>query len=105
MKAFGPKHAHEDVETCPTPAGKPCLWCDENIVDGDKGFLVGCCEEIDKSGEAPYHRECMLRSIFGSVGHQKKKCSCFGGTEEDPPEMTKREAAKAATELYTKQYS
>jgi hypothetical protein len=33
---------------------------------------------------------------LGSVGHQKGTCSCHGGTEEDPPEMTKRQAAVAA---------
>lgn len=105
MKAFGPKHAHEDVETCATPVGKACLWCEETLIEGDKGFLVGCSQDIDESGEVPYHRECMLRSLFGSVGHQNKKCSCLGSTEEDPSGMTRREAASAATELYTKQHS
>lgn len=49
----------------------------------------------------PWHQECTIRSIIGSVGHQEKRCSCFGGTEEDPEGMTKREAAKAAYDLFT----
>ncbi len=48
------------------------------------------------------HRECGMRCIIGSVGHLKGRCSCYGGMESDPPEMTLREAAKAAIALWQK---
>ncbi len=102
MKAFGPPHAHHSLEVCPTPVGKPCLHCEEKFVEGDQGFMMDCSHEIDPSGEVGQHRECQFRTLFGSVGHQQKKCSCFGGTEEDPPNMTPREAAKAAMDLHDK---
>jgi hypothetical protein len=47
-----------------------------------------------------WHRECMVRQVVGSVGHLQRRCPCYGGTETDPPEMTRREAARAACELY-----
>lgn len=100
MKAFGPAHAHKDLEVCPVPVGQKCLNCEEPFVENDQGFVMGCSPEIDSSGQVGVHRECQFRMIFGSVGHQNKTCSCFGGsTEEDPPNMTKREAAKAAMEM------
>lgn len=68
-----------------------CLGCDELILPGDR---------LAPSFGQPLHFECGLRSIIGSVGHQKKNCSCYGGTEEDPPGMTRREAAKAAMEYF-----
>jgi hypothetical protein len=37
---------------------------------------------------------------IGSVGHQTCRCACFGGTEEDPPGMTKRMAALSAFKLW-----
>jgi hypothetical protein len=46
------------------------------------------------------HRECAVRDVVGSLGHLRRQCSCFGGTEEDPPGMTKREAARVACELW-----
>lgn len=61
-----------------------CVWCDERIAPGDA------------REPGPMHYECQLRSILGSVGHQLKQCSCYGGTREDPPNMTRRQAAVAA---------
>ena len=49
--------------------------------------------------EHGYHIECMARIVLGSVGHQLQRCHCYGGTEEDPPGMSVREAAKAAYDL------
>lgn len=92
MMAFGPKHASDALETCEVPVGRQCIWCEEKFVEGDKGFL--------DAGGTPLHRECFFRSLFGSVGHQKKTCSCYGGEEDDPPGMSKRQAALAALELF-----
>lgn len=62
-----------------------CAWCGERITNSD--------ELIRPS---PGHLECSLRAILGSVGHLRKKCSCYGGTEEDPPLTSNRDAARLA---------
>jgi hypothetical protein len=65
-----------------------CTYCDELILPDDPG-------------EASFiHRECAVRAVAGSVGHQLGTCSCHGGTDEDPPGLTKREAARQALQLY-----
>ena len=43
-----------------------------------------------------FHLECISRMILGSVGHQLRRCPCHGGTEEDPPGVSKREAPRQA---------
>lgn len=52
------------------------------------------------------HRECFLRGIFGSVGHQRGLCTCNGGpgTMDDPPGMTAREAARAAVKEFERRH-
>jgi hypothetical protein len=71
-----------------------CSWCDEDLLidDGPIKVLSG--------GATGVHRECYIRMLMGSVGHQMKTCSCFGGKDEDPEGMTKHEAAHAAAILY-----
>lgn len=46
----------------PTPLGKPCLACREDIVDGDRGHLIPT-----PVGPRPMHRECMVLDLIGSV--------------------------------------
>lgn len=72
-----------------------CHWCNERITR----------VEIDPLVIAPMHRECAFRSVMGSVAHIEGRCSCFvaGACETDPPEMTRREAAKAALAAWEKQ--
>jgi hypothetical protein len=43
-----------------------------------------------------------MRSALGSVAHIEERCSCFisGSEENDPPGMSKREAAKAAVKAW-----
>lgn len=79
----------------PTPVGEVCFHCDEAVAQGDDG-------EVMPAGDAgrPIHRECLLRMVAGSVGHQLGTCRCYGGAEDDPPGMTRREAARAAAELF-----
>lgn len=98
MKVFGEKWAHEDLETCATPVGEPCLYCEEPIAEGDKGVVMPFTDESG-TREVPEHRECFMRSIFGSLGHLTGTCSCYGGKNEDPPDMTVRQAAKAAADF------
>jgi hypothetical protein len=76
-------------------AVKTCLYCAEPIASDD--FLA-------PDMTPPAHFECGLRAIVGGVNHQKGTCSCCGGTDPpDPPDMTPREAARAAA-LYFKMH-
>lgn len=68
-----------------------CAWCDEPI---------DASEAAPRFHDNPVHRECGIRLIAGSVGHQEKRCVCFGGDMEDPPNMTKRQAARAAALVF-----
>lgn len=79
------------------PPPMQCFRCHEPIAPEDSGLVMGLVLEGGCASIA-YHRECHLRMIVGSLGHQMKRCSCYGGTEEDPPNMTRREAAKAAAD-------
>jgi hypothetical protein len=97
------------IAQAPTPVGCPCGWCKEAIVDGDQGLLIpGFDGSFDPSKSrqeykaimTPFHRECNLRQIIGSLAHQQKRCSCYGGTDEDEPGMTLRESAKAAANFF-----
>jgi hypothetical protein len=86
-----------DKTDYPTSASH-CAHCEEAIVPGD---LVAPAND----GAVLFHTECMLRMVVASVGHQLGRCSCHGGTEDDPPGMTVREAALAAVELYERNRS
>lgn len=96
MKYFG--GFNNNFELVSTPVGKVCLWCEEKIKDGDKGFLISNISNTEEYN--PAHTECFLRQIYGSIGHQKKNCSCFGGSEEDPVGLSKRESAIVAVDYF-----
>lgn len=92
-KFFGPPGLkREGEETVDTPIGAPCVLCDEAIAEGDMGSVY-------ENGGA-VHYECSMRGVAGSVGHQLGRCSCYGGTEEDPPGLTPRQAARAAARIF-----
>lgn len=73
-----------------------CPWCGETVDDWEHSEMRAFVDAAGISSMRATHLACSLRSIVGSVGHQRGTCSCFGGTEEDPPGLTKREAARAA---------
>jgi hypothetical protein len=82
-----------------------CIFCEEPIVEGDRRFPIGVMRlenEEPRIGVGHVHRECMMRQTLGGVGHHLGKCHCPGGSGEfeDPPEMTKREAAIAAVQVW-----
>lgn len=64
-----------------------CAWCKEEILSEE---LVDSCDKTK------LHRDCLIRAMVGSLGHQNQRCPCFGGIEEDPPGLTARQAATAA---------
>lgn len=90
---FGPPAMRRpgEVQT-PVPIDRLCILCEERVIEGDTGTI--------NSYDQVTHYECMIRSVVGSVGHQQQRCSCYGGTDEDPPGLTRREAAIAATRLF-----
>lgn len=53
-----------------------------------------------------HHLECAVRSVSGSVSHIEERCCCYlpGSECTDPPEMTKRQAAKAAYLAFQDRY-
>lgn len=50
----------------------------------------------------PVHHECGARMVLGSVAHVEGRCSCYvpDADELDPPQLTRRQAAKAALDAY-----
>ncbi len=79
-----------------------CIWCCEPVMEQephekravlDQAALAGCDLAL---AVCVIHRACAVRWRMGSVGHQQKKCPCYGGTEGDPPGVSKRAAADAA---------
>jgi hypothetical protein len=80
----------EECEHISVPVGEHCAWCEEVITEKDQG--------VANPREAPFHIECFMRTMLGSLAHLQKKCSCYvpGSTAGDPPEMSKRQAALAA---------
>lgn len=93
MKWFGsPWGAPLNVD-CPraaVPTDATCLWCEEKIELPDSGIIYS-------NGPAA-HLECFLRQTYGSVGHQLGICACDNGPDwmNDPPGLSRRDAAKAA---------
>jgi hypothetical protein len=73
-----------------------CVHCRERLVVGDEIVVMN-------NGEMLMHRNCALRGVVGSAAHILKICSCYvpGSTESDPPELSVREAANFAVELWT----
>ena len=97
MRYFGPSKLKEgDKRKVAAPIGVLCIWCQEPIGRFDMGTI--------NDAEQVLHYECAIRGVVGSVGHQRGTCSCFGGTEEDPPGLTKREAAIAALVVWKRDY-
>lgn len=68
------------------PVGALC-WCGEPIEAEDAGYVAGSMVA---------HLDCRQAQLVGSVGHQLRLCACFGGTLEDPPGLSPRDAARAA---------
>ena len=79
-----------------------CRHCNEEVEDLNRSKTIPHFGEKGHEDRV-YHVECVVRMIIGSVGHQNQRCSCYGGTEEDPPGISTREAAIASYKLFHKQ--
>jgi len=90
---------------CEPPIEKACAWCDEDIAPSDNGFV---CLNITLEGEPapiPWHAECFIRSLCGSVEHQLRQCSCFSATDKqidcsETDGLTVREEARLAAKIW-----
>jgi len=101
VKFFGRRPAVcDDDQRIAAPTCAPCAHCGEAIGKQDDGFAIPSYDGGDILIMAPFHRACFLRGIVGSVAHQRRECSCFGGLGEDDPKLTRREAAQAALDLW-----
>jgi hypothetical protein len=87
---------NEECERQETPTGEACLWCEEPIESWSSGVVSMVVEFGRPPRRRPQHLECYVRQEFGSVGHQMGRCLCCGGSEEDPPGLSTRDAARAA---------
>ena len=76
----------------PATRSLKCEWCDEVVLAAERDYAF----------VQPMHRECGFRTSVGSVAHLLRRCNCYklGSTLSDPPDLTKREAARAAYELF-----
>lgn len=81
------KHRLGELNTVPI-----CQWCKEEVLADEESKI--------KLDSGKLHEDCAIRLFTGSVGHQLKKCSCYGGSEEDPIGLTARQAAKKAAEHF-----
>jgi hypothetical protein len=78
---------------------RDCLWCEEPVLDTERMVLMQYMGP-ESTEMRRFHHACSARSILGSLGHLKKTCHCYGGDLEDPPGLTKREAAEAAYRFF-----
>ena len=101
MKWFGEQPTSSNEEKVPVPVGACCAWCEEKFVANESGVVIPHVDD-NTVQNLPYHSECSLRFIVGSLGHVLGECQCFGGDMDDPPNMTKRESAKAAIKAFKK---
>ena len=105
MRYFGKRTSAPVYDECvqvQTPVGTRCGHCDEPIAAGDDGWLYPYLGGPHDPPELAYHYECALRGIVGCVEHQLRHPHGGGcdGTCRDSPELTRREAAQAATDLF-----
>ncbi len=103
MRFFGKRFdtpAYRECDQASPPAGQPCAHCGEPISPDDDGWLMPHCGPSGIPSDLPYHRECHLRLICGCVEHQMLFGRPCPGTCQDDPNLTMREAAKAAAQLW-----
>lgn len=100
MRWFGKAHGAEYEKDTPhvaTPTTEVCRRCHEPIMPHEDGFalpVLGLPRAWDY-----LHYECYLRTIIGGLNHQKHLCICYscgGALPPDPPELSPRDAARAA---------
>ena len=103
MKWFGKSSGapyERDTPNCAVPQGQQCVHCFELIRPEDHGFLMPYVEALEVKDIA-LHYECHMRRIVGGLNHVLGGCICCGGKEPpDPPELSRRDAARAALDAW-----
>ena len=87
------------AEQRPTPVGQKCMWCDESVVEGDRGVFMGVMRLVNGvtvGTTEPVHMECQLRQSVGGIAHLQRRCSCCGGGDDPDDDLPAREAARAS---------
>ena len=104
MMWFGPSRGapyEADTERVTAPVGALCARCNEVIGWHDSGLVIPYFTADKQPEHRPYHYECHLRGVIGGLNHQMRRCTCCGGSEPpDPPELSTRDAARAAVSHY-----
>lgn len=88
------------LQQVPTPVGKVCIYCTEQVADTDRGFLRAVMHSQTSATVEPVHVECDIRSMLGSPQHLRRECTCYrpgGLTETDG--RTWREQARETVAL------
>ena len=80
--------------------GLLCHHCGESFAPSEYGHMSDCLEVDGFWASIARHRECQLRQVIGSVGHLEGRCSCYGGDQEDPSDLSVRDAARAAVAIW-----
>jgi hypothetical protein len=75
-----------------------CMHCGEPLLPDEA--VPAESRVLPAGAGVNYHRECLVRMVAGSAAHQLRECTCFGGTREDPPGMTARQAAILAFDTF-----
>lgn len=80
-----------------------CTHCHEPVLDDERYETVThICANPEHAGPRRIHVECVMRSVVGSAQHLMRK-DAHGRCDltcTDPPGMTKREAARAAVDIF-----
>lgn len=86
------------------PEPLSCYWCGEAIDPSEPHDRIPFLDAQMQPHWAYRHRECMIRSVVGGVNHLMGRCCCCGGDlPPDPPDLTRREAARQAVALWESQ--
>lgn len=96
----------DDALRIPTPVGERCTWCDEEIVEGDRGESMWVAHGLGQPPSVGYaHMECLFRQVVGGPAHLGGGHCRHCGGPDDPADpdlgMSAREAAKAVWSAHT----
>lgn len=97
----------------PIPVGETCIYCDEQFAADDHGGIILAMMgtvtmtaetegDFNPVGEREYpiHAECWIRSLYGSVRHQRGECKGDGSCNHVDDGMTVRQDAALAASYF-----
>jgi hypothetical protein len=87
---------HDRPNCAEPPVGELCGYCEEPITLRDRGYLIPHLQDVDKAILQPWHIECFIRNVAGSVAHQRRQCGCYDKTRSGPCDnaaLTRRQNA------------